>query len=173
MPTTEAILEKRGADRRQNAENREQRKVNVREHEFIFRTTFFLEETNMFGNVYFANFFLMQGKCRESWLRYIVDPQLLPEMMQKYKMCTIHAEMDYKHEGLAFDDITIKLRSAISDKGLGLHFLFTFMKGETILGHGTQKIGFVDNETNKLTKVPAKIIEGMQKYNLLLKLSEL
>ncbi|MCP3660539.1 MAG: hypothetical protein GY830_09615 [Bacteroidetes bacterium] len=83
--------------------------------------------------------------------------------MKTYKMCTMKAEQEYKHEGLAFDDITVRLKSAVSNKELVLYFLFIFMKGDLILGYGKQKICFLNNKTNRFAKVPVELIDGMKK----------
>lgn len=68
-----------------------------------------LEETNIVGNVYFANYFKWQGIVRESFLRDHARSILL-EFKSGLSMVTTDSKCQFFSESFAFDEIRIKMR---------------------------------------------------------------
>jgi len=66
------------------------------------------EETNVVGNVYFANYFLWQGKCREDFIRRYA-PGVLAEFKRSYGMITRESQCVFHEEAFAFDGILIHM----------------------------------------------------------------
>src|SRR4051794_2316662 len=65
-------------------------------------------DTNVVGNVYFANYFLWQGKCREEFLR-LHAPQVLEDFRAGYGMITKESSCVFHHETFAFQEILIRM----------------------------------------------------------------
>lgn len=156
----------RKKDRREKIDNTERRKINRREKEFILPLKVYLSDTNAFGNVYFAKYFEWQGKAREDWFNYIMQEKSLV-LMQEYKMATVEASHQYKHECLPFDEVELSLKIRFSKMCLYFTFIFRFKNTKDIIGIGKQKIAFISNKTNKLSEVPLEIIEQAKKHRMI------
>ncbi|MBI1803008.1 MAG: acyl-CoA thioesterase [Ignavibacteriae bacterium] len=79
--------------------------MRVFEHRHI--VTF--EETNLLGNVYFTNFFLWQGECREMFLHEHV-PEVLIELKDGISLATTRSNCEFFSEAFAFDEILVRLK---------------------------------------------------------------
>lgn len=116
----------------------------VREFEISHVVT--LEETNLVGNVYFANYFSWQGRCREMFLhRYA--PDVLRELESgALRMVTAHASCDFVDEFRAFDHIRIRMRLlGLIPFGvsLGFEYLVADQGADDVLARGRQDIKFL------------------------------
>ena len=123
----------------------------------------YLKDTNLFGNVYFANYFYWQGVAREEFFRQVApDPMFF--INKKITMVTIEAGMKFKKEALLFDEVTIEVRIANPKiTTFELVFIFTNKKSKEVLGEGRQKIGFID-ESNKVIPIPKELIVSGIEY---------
>lgn len=66
------------------------------------------EETNVVGNVYYANHIRWQGRCRELFLHEHA-PEILDEIERGLALVTVRVSCDYFAELSAFDEITIRM----------------------------------------------------------------
>src|SRR5882724_9004875 len=73
-----------------------------------FRTFVGFEETNGVGNVYFSNYFVWQGKCREAFLRRYA-PEVLEDFKRGCGMITKECSCVFQNEAFAFEDILIRM----------------------------------------------------------------
>ena len=123
----------------------------------------YLKDTNLFGNVYFANYFYWQGVAREEFFRQVTpDPMFF--VNRKITMVTIEAGMKFKKEALLFDEIEIEVRIAKPKiTTFELIFIFTNKKSRELLGEGRQKIGFIDAH-NKVIPIPKELITSGMEY---------
>jgi acyl-CoA thioesterase FadM len=69
------------------------------------------DETNLVGNVYYANHIRWQGLCREMFIREHA-PGILDELKQGLLLVTIRCSCEYYAELFAFDEIAIRMRLA-------------------------------------------------------------
>ncbi len=67
------------------------------------------EETNLVGNVYYANYILWQGRCREMFL-YDHAPDVIQELSQGLALVTVNVSCQYLSELFAFDRVIIQMR---------------------------------------------------------------
>lgn len=74
--------------------------------EYKFQVSF--EETNVVGNVYFANYFVWQGKCREAFLAQYA-PQVLEDFAAGHGMITKESSCEFFEESFAFNQITVQM----------------------------------------------------------------
>lgn len=117
----------------------------------------YLKDTNLFGNVYFANYFYWQGVAREEFFRQVA-PDTMFFVNKKITMVTIEASMKFKKEALLFDEITIDVKIANPKiTTFELVFIFSNKRNKEILGEGMQKIGFIDDR-NQVMPIPKELV---------------
>ena len=106
------------------------------------------EETNLVGNVYYANYFSWQGRCRELFLRRHA-PDLLAELEAgDLRMVTAHASCDFLDEFRAFDEVLIRMRLlAFIPFGVSLGFEYSAIGAQgqpgDVIARGRQDIKFL------------------------------
>lgn len=85
-----------------------------------FQTT--LEEANLVGNVYFANYFAWQNRVRDLFL-HRADPGIHRGIGERGECVTLHSRVDYLREAMPFDRIQVDLRiSTLTRSGATLAF---------------------------------------------------
>lgn len=67
------------------------------------------EETNLVGNVYYANYIRWQGRCREMFQHDHV-PEMLQEMADGLALVTVRCACDFFAELFALDEVAIRMR---------------------------------------------------------------
>jgi len=128
-----------------------------------------LEETNVVGNVYFANYFRWQGVARESFLRDHA-PGILREFEGGLSMVTTDSKCQFFEESFAFDEIRIKMRLIqLRPKRGRMSFNYFRVRGatETLIATGEQ--GFLcmrKDETGKSfpCPIPDELYNALRQY---------
>ena len=88
----------------------------------VFQTT--LEESNVVGNVYYANYFIWQGRTLDLFL-YSIAPQYLRVSNPCGEMVCLYTRMDYLREAMPFDRIlTLLYVASVSERGAVFKFEF-------------------------------------------------
>lgn len=131
--------------------------------DFIFETTVYLGDANIYGTAYFAKYFEWQGKAREAFFIKLIPD--FSEFGKEVKLITIEAQTSYKKEAALFDDIIIKLNIAnIRITTFELIFTYTSKKTGLVAATGKQKIGFTDMN-DKVIPIPKELIGAWLKYS--------
>ncbi|MEX2962327.1 acyl-CoA thioesterase [Microbulbifer sp. TYP-18] len=78
------------------------------EHSFI--TTF--EQTNVVGNIYFANFVVWQGSCREMFIQEYC-PDVLEKINSGLKLITLDVSCQYLDQLYAFDKVVMHMNIGV------------------------------------------------------------
>ena len=81
---------------------------------FEMRHTVCFEETNVVGNVYFANHVLWQGRCREHFL-YEFAPDVAELLKDGLALITLRVSCEYINELVAFDTVVIRMRVGLPE----------------------------------------------------------
>lgn len=131
--------------------------------EFNFEKTVYLEDTNAFGNAYFARYFDWQGTAREEFFKQIMpNPKILME--SGIKFITISASMEYQKEAVLYDEIIINVKpTKVRMTTFELIFRFIRKSNQEVIAEGRQKIGFT-NASGKIIAIPAQILLGGKSY---------
>jgi enediyne core biosynthesis thioesterase len=66
------------------------------------------QDTNLVGNVYFANFVAWQGACREHFLRDRA-PGVLHQLGGDLSLVTVSCQCEFLAEVFAFDEVIVKM----------------------------------------------------------------
>jgi enediyne core biosynthesis thioesterase len=80
---------------------------------FVYNHVVGFEETNLVGNVYFANIIKWQGRCREMFIKEYA-PDVLDELYKDLSLVTVNVTADFYKEIFAFDEV--KIRMFLSDQ---------------------------------------------------------
>jgi enediyne core biosynthesis thioesterase len=115
-----------------------------------------LEETNIVGNVYYANHVRWQGRCREMFLRDHA-PSVLDGLNSGSALLTMRVSCEYVAELCAFDELIIRMRLG-GLKQNQIKLLFEYWKctldGEVLVARGEQQVACMKRIADKLLPAP-------------------
>ncbi len=116
------------------------------------------EETNLVGNVYYANHVRWQGRCREMFLRDHA-PKILAELSQGLALATVRVSCEYFSELYAFDKVAIRMHlSSLSQNRITMLFEYWRITdlGEELVAKGEQQAACMRREGDKLVPTPSR-----------------
>lgn len=126
------------------------------------------EETNLVGNVYYANHLRWQGRCREMFLRDQA-PDVLAGLQHGLALVTISVSCEYLAELYAFDELIIRMRLG-SLRQNRITMLFEYWRstgqGEELVARGEQQVACMQREGGRLlaAPVPESLREAISAY---------
>lgn len=135
---------------------------------FEYRHTVGFEETNLVGNVYYANHVRWQGRCREMFLQRHA-PSVLAELGRDLSLVTVRVACDYFAELFAFDEVVIRMQL----KGLAQNrvtMAFEYWRSregqEDLIARGEQQIACMRRRGDQLvpTAVPVELQQALHAY---------
>ncbi len=124
---------------------------------YEYRHVVGFEETNLVGNVYYANHIRWQGRCREAFLREYC-PTILDEFARGLALVTVRCSCEYFAELLAFDQLLIKMRlGGLSPNRVTM--LFEYWRcgpgdSQELVARGEQQVASMWREGSRLRPVP-------------------
>ncbi len=123
------------------------------------------QDTNVVGNVYFAQYFAWQGKCREAFLREHT-PQILDDFKAGFGIITKDAQCQFVREARAFDELLIEM--FLDDlTPLSVTMRFDYYRrestGRVLLAQGSQSTMWVNPE-HRLSVMPDYLYRAIQDY---------
>lgn len=120
---------------------------------FEYKTTVTIGDTNALQNMYFLNFFKLQGIVRELWVKKHVKNSL-KDMQNGLVLITKDARCNFHKDFYLYDDITVTLNfTKIGRTNTRLSFEYYNSKTKELHANGSQTIVFA-NSQHKLTKIP-------------------
>ena len=140
-------------------------------YEYRFITTF--EETNLVGNIYFANYVLWQGKCREMFL-YEYCPDVIEEISKGLLLITLDVSAQYISQLFAFDTVVMRM-SLEAQSSNRLQMSFEYYKEEkdgeklTLVCKGTQGAASMKVINGNMAPVsfPESMVQVLQDYEFI------
>ena len=136
---------------------------------FEFKHTVSFEETNLVGNVYFANYIKWQGLCREMFLSNRSD-EVLEDIANNLALITLNCSCNFYGELRAFDQVMICMYlENINQNKVKLKFEYFKLEdnSETLVALGMHEIGCFKREQHKMipVEVPKYFVEEIALYN--------
>jgi enediyne biosynthesis thioesterase len=126
------------------------------------------QDTNLVGNVYYANYLTWQGRCREMFLRDHA-PDVLKELAQGLHLVTTHVSCQFFSELFAFDEVILRMRlGAVVQNRVTM--LFEYWRhtpeGEQLVARGEQGAACMRQEGERIvpTQIPESLREALQAY---------
>ena len=135
---------------------------------FEYRHIVGFEETNVVGNVYYANHVRWQGRCRELFLREHA-PEILQELERGLVLVTTRVTCEYFDELYAFDEVSVRMRAGPVTQSR-VTMLFEYWRvtpiGEELVAKGEQQVACLRKEGDQQvpTPVPAVLRQALAKY---------
>lgn len=115
------------------------------------------EETNLVGNVYYANHVRWQGRCREMFLKERC-PGILSELASDLALVTLHCSCDYLAELAAFDRVRILMYfESQGQNRLAMRFEYLRLDpdgGETLCARGRHEVAAMRRTASGLEPRP-------------------
>lgn len=103
-------------------------------------------DTNAAGSVYFAQFFLWQGECRERLLAQFY-PEFAHQFRQGFAMITESAQLDFFHEAALFDRVRVRLSvTELTRSRIAFAFEFRREGDGALLARGRQAVIWVNSQ---------------------------
>ncbi|GAA5530534.1 acyl-CoA thioesterase [Herpetosiphon gulosus] len=126
------------------------------------------EETNLVGNVYYANYVLWQGRCREMFLRDHT-PELVQALAHDLALVTTSVSCEYHSELFAFDDVVIEMRlkELLQNRALmSFRYFRQNADSRTLVAQGEQGIACMRRTGDELQPepFPAALRAALQRY---------
>ncbi|MBU2902973.1 acyl-CoA thioesterase [Maribacter dokdonensis] len=138
---------------------------------FEYRFTTSFEETNLVGNIYFANYALWQGKCREMFIKeYCSD--VVKEINDGLKLITVDLGLQFVSQLFALQDVVIRMSlEAQSEFRMMMNFEYYRSENEALhlvcKGHqSTTSMKLVDDVLT-LVPFPKSMIDAVEQYKLI------
>lgn len=122
------------------------------------------EETNLVGNVYYANFVRWQGRCREMFLREKAA-DVLELFKSGFAMVTTRVSCEYFNELNAFDVVTIRMKLG-EIKQNRVAMIFEYWRDDEMVARGEQEIACMQREGDAIvsTNIPQSLRAALQNY---------
>ena len=126
------------------------------------------EETNLVGNVYYANHLKWRGRCRKMFL-YDHAPQILSDLSQGLALATVRVSCEYFAELFAFDQLAIRMQLKNLHQNR-ITMLFEYWRlsdlSEELVARGEQQVACMQREGDKTfpVPVPAVLQTALQPY---------
>ena len=131
---------------------------------YEYRHVVGFEETNLIGNVYYANHVRWQGRCREMFLR-----DRAPEVIEALKfglvLVTTRVSCEFMAELVAFDEIILRMRlGELAQNRITMNF--EYWRGEELVARGEQQVACMQREGKQVVPVPvpAQLREALREY---------
>jgi len=125
------------------------------------------EETNLVGNVYYANHIRWQGSCREMFLKDHAE-QILADLQDDLVMVTTRVSCEYFNELFAFDEVIIKMRSGdITESRITMLFDYFRNQNEELVAHGEQQIACLSKHKGIPIPIPKMLRDALKLYLVL------
>lgn len=136
---------------------------------FEYRHLVSFEETNLVGNVYYANHLRWQGRCRELFLREHA-PDLIADFDHGLCLVTTHCSCEYLAELSAFDEVAIRMRmDRLTQSRVSMTFEYWRVSGESeeLVARGEQQIACMRRDGQRLVPiaVPESLREALRPYS--------
>lgn len=128
---------------------------------YEYRHVIGFEETNLVGNVYYANHVKWQGRCREMFLREHA-PEVVGDFAGGLCLVTLRCSCEYLAELNVFEEVAIRMHLAsLSQNQMALGFEYWRLtdSSEDLVARGEQHIACMRRQGSEL--LPARIPHGL------------
>jgi enediyne biosynthesis thioesterase len=127
------------------------------------------EETNLVGNVYYANHVRWQGRCREMFLHDHAS-QVLDQLRHGFALVTTRVSCEYLAELFAFDELIIRMQlGALQQNRITMLFEYwrRMSDGEELVARGEQQVACMQREGTQMlaAPIPEALREALRQYS--------
>lgn len=135
---------------------------------YEYRHVVGFEETNLVGNVYYANYIRWQGRCREMFLREYA-PEVLDELAEGLALVTTRVSCEFLSELTAFDVVLVRMRlKEVRQNRVTMRFEYwrSSEQGEELVARGEQQIACMRRQGGRMAAapIPKALREALARY---------
>ena len=135
---------------------------------YEYRHVVGFEETNLIGNVYYANHVRWQGRCREMFLRDKA-PEVIEALKYGLVLVTTRVSCEFMTELVAFDEVVVRMRLGnLGQNRITMNFEYwrSSAAGEELVARGEQQVACMQREGQQVVPVPVPIQlrEALKEY---------
>src|SRR5215207_4240729 len=136
---------------------------------YEFRHVVGFEETNLVGNVYYANYVRWQGRCCEMFLREHAR-SVGAALTRGFALVTTRVSCEYLAELVAFDEVAVRMRLCGLTQNritMGFEYWRQSGAGEELVARGEQQVACMQREGARMcpVPVPAELREALRQYS--------
>jgi len=129
--------------------------------EYEYRHLVSFEETNLVGNVYFANHVRWQGRCREMFIKDHA-PGVLAELNDTLRMVTVRCSVEYLDELRAFDEVVVHMKlESVARNRIAMEFQYFRVRDDEreLVARGSHEVATMRASAKGLvpTPIPAQL----------------
>jgi enediyne core biosynthesis thioesterase len=131
---------------------------------YEYRHVVGFEETNLIGNVYYANHVRWQGRCREMFLRDRA-PDTIEALKHGLVLVTTRVSCEFMAELVAFDEVILRMRlGELAQNRITMNF--EYWRGEELVARGEQQVACMQREGAQVVPVPVppQLREALREY---------
>jgi enediyne biosynthesis thioesterase len=131
---------------------------------YEYRHVVGFEETNLVGNVYYANHVRWQGRCREMFLRDRA-PDVIEALKHGLVLATTRVSCEFMAELVAFDEVVLRMRlGQLTQNRITMNF--EYWRGEELVARGEQQVACMQREGEQVVPVPVptQLREALREY---------
>jgi enediyne core biosynthesis thioesterase len=131
---------------------------------YEYRHVVGFEETNLIGNVYYANHVRWQGRCREMFLRDRA-PEIIEALKYGLVLVTTRVSCEFMAELVAFDEVVLRMRlGELAQNRITMNF--EYWRGEELVARGEQQVACMQREGAQVVPVPVptQLREALKEY---------
>ena len=131
---------------------------------YEYRHVVGFEETNLIGNVYYANHVRWQGRCREMFLRDRA-PEVIEALKHGLILVTTRVSCEFMAELVAFDEVIVRMRlGELTQNRITMNF--EYWRGEELVARGEQQVACMQREGEHVVPVPVptQLREALKEY---------
>jgi len=135
---------------------------------YEYRHVVGFEETNLVGNVYYANHVRWQGRCREMFLRDRA-PDVIEALKHGLVLVTTRVSCEFVAELVAFDEVILRMRlGELGQNRITMKFDYWRHNaaGEELVARGEQQVACMQREGEQVfpVPVPSQLREALKEY---------
>jgi enediyne biosynthesis thioesterase len=135
---------------------------------YEYRHVVGFEETNVVGNVYYANHVRWQGRCRELFLRDHA-PEVIEAIKHGLALVTTRVSCEFMAELAAFDEVSVRMRLGdLRQNRITMNFEYWrhTPAGEELVARGEQQVACMQREGERAVPapVPQQLREALREY---------
>ena len=135
---------------------------------YEYRHVVGFEETNLVGNVYYANHVRWQGRCREMFLRDRA-PEVIEALKHGLVLATTRVSCEFMAELVAFDEVILRMRlGELGQNRITMNFEYWrhTPSGEELVARGEQQVACMQREGKQVVPVPVpqQLREALKEY---------
>ena len=131
---------------------------------YEYRHVVGFEETNLIGNVYYANHVRWQGRCREMFLRDRA-PDVIEALKHGLVLVTTRVSCEFMAELVAFDEVVLRMRlGQLTQNRITMNF--EYWRGAELVARGEQQVACMQREGEQVVPVPVptQLREALREY---------